>query len=138
MPLVDSRLGPGTLTFGAADRSYQAANVRLTPSVDESDGTPTLAEPEPAPLAKVSWALEGTVIQDFTAGATSFVNWLADHALEEVAFVFVPDTDTAGLSYAGTVQVRPVPIGGDAATQLTSDFSLPLIGGLDRTDPAGP
>lgn len=136
MPLVDSRLGPGTLTFAAEDVSYQASNVRLTPNVDETDGTPTLAEPDPAPLAEVSWTLEGTVIQDFSAGTTAFVHWLADHALEEVAFEFVPATAIDGLRYTGTVQVRPVAIGGDAKVQLTSDFALPLVGELVRDDPA--
>ena len=67
MPLVDSRLGVGTLKFGTQDISYQASNVRLTPDISEDDGTPTLAEPEPPPLATIAWALEGTVIQDFTA-----------------------------------------------------------------------
>lgn len=137
MPLVDSRLGPGTITFDASDYSYQASNVRLVPSVDETDGTATLAEPDPAPEAKVKWALEGTVIQDFTGGPTAFVNWAMDNALSEVAFEFVPATATAGLMYAGTVQVRPVEIGGDAGTQVTCDFSMPVVGDPTRTDPTG-
>ena len=137
MPLVDSRLGPGTITFDASDYSYQASNVRLVPSVDETDGTATLAEPDPAPEARISWALEGTVIQDFTGGPTSFVNWAMDNALTEVAFEFVPASATAGLLYAGTVQVRPVEIGGDAGVQVTCDFSMPVVGDPTRTDPTG-
>ena len=132
MPLVDSRLGPGTITFGAVDYSYQASNVRIVPTVDETDGTKTLAEPKPAPLAELTWALEGTVIQDFDAAA-GFVNWAMDNALTEVDFVFVPATATT-VSYAGTVQVRPVEIGGDAGVQVTTDFSMPLIGEPTRTD----
>jgi len=134
MPLVDSRLGPGTITFGAVDYSYQASNVRLVPTVDETDGTKTLAEPKPAPLAEISWALEGTVIQDFDAAA-GFVNWAMDNALDEVAFTFVPIAP-AGVTYSGTVQVRPVEIGGDAGVQVTTDFSMPLIGDPTRTDAA--
>jgi hypothetical protein len=135
MPLVDSRLGPGTITFGAVAYSYQASNVRLSPSIDETDGTPTLAEPAPAPLAKVKWALAGTVIQDFDE-PLGFVNWAMDNALDAIAFVFVPAT-ASGTSYAGTVQIRPVEIGGDAGGQITTDFEFPIIGDPVRTDPAG-
>lgn len=133
MPLIDSRLGPGTMKFGTQDVSFQASNVRLTPDISEDDGTPTLAEPEPAPLATIAWSLEGTVIQDFTAGATSFVNWLMDNALTESAFEFVPAT-VDGPTYEGTVQVRPVEVGGDAGTQVTTDFSMPIVGPITRTD----
>jgi len=134
--LIDSRLGVGTLTIDTVDRSYQIANVRLEPDISEEDGTPTLAVPEPVPLATITWKLSGTTIQDFDAGIDSFVNYLMDHALEEVAFDFVPDTATAGLSYTGTVQLRPVTIGGDAGVQITSDFELPVVGDPVRADPA--
>lgn len=134
--LVDSRLGPGTLTIDTVERSYQIANVRLEPDISDEDGTPTLAVPEPAPEAKITWKLSGTAIQDWESGVDSFVNYLMDHALEEVAFVWTPDTTGAvGLTYGGTVQLRPVPIGGDAGVQITSDFELPLVGDPTRTDP---
>lgn len=136
MPLTDSRLGPGTIKFGLLDFSYQAANVRLVPSIDETDGTATLAEPNPPPLAKATWALEGTCIQDFEE-ATGFVNWAMDNALTEVTFEFVPASSAVGLLYEGTVQVRPVEIGGDAGVQVTTDFSMPLVGLPSRTDAAG-
>jgi len=134
MPLVDSRLGVGTLTFDTQDVSFQASNVRLVPDTAEDDGTPTLADPTPPPLATITWSLEGTVIQDFTAGAASFVNYLMDHALEEEAFEFVPNT-ADGPTYAGTVQLRPVEVGGDAGVQVTTDFSMPIVGVITRTDP---
>lgn len=136
MPFTDSRLGPGTLKFGAPliDYSVQVANAALEPDVNEEDGTPTLATPSPAPLATVGWNLTGTVIQDFTNPATSgFQNYLMDHALEEKAFEFVPNT-ADGTKYSGTVQLRPATIGGDAGVQITSDFSFPVVGALSRTD----
>jgi hypothetical protein len=135
MPLTDSRLGPGTLELAGTDYSFQAANVVLTPDVSEEDGTPTLATPAPSPLATVKWALEGTVIQDFTAGAEAFVHYCMDNALSEVAFSFTPATAAAGLVYSGDVQIRPVAIGGDAAVQITTDFSFPIVGPIVRTDP---
>lgn len=136
MPLVDSRLGPGTLTINAQDHSYQIANVALEPDISDEDGTPTLAEPDPAPLATIAWNLTGSAIQDFEEGAASFLNYLMDHALEEVPFEWIPLTAAAGLKYSGTVQIRPAPIGGDAGVQITSDFTLPLVGEPVRTDPA--
>jgi hypothetical protein len=133
--LIDSRLGPGTLTINLQDYSYQIANVALEPDISDEDGTPTLATPDPAPLATIAWKLTGSAIQDFGGGPTSFLNYLMDHALEEVAFEWTPDT-AEGTSYTGTVQIRPAPIGGDAGVQITSDFELPLIGDPARTDGA--
>lgn len=136
MPLTDSRLGVGTLKLAAADYSEQVANAALEPDISEEDGTPTLAVPAPAPNATVGWNLTGTVIQDFTDGPTSFLNYLMDHALEEVAFEFTPIT-TDGTKYTGTCQIRPATIGGDAGVQITSDFELPVVGDLTRVDGAG-
>lgn len=135
--LVDSRLGPGTLKIATLDYSYQIANVALEPDISEEDGTATLAQPEPSPLATVAWNLTGTAIQDFEGGAASFLNYLMDHALEEVAFEWTPVTGTDVVVYAGTLQVRPATIGGDAGVQITSDFELPVIGQPTRTDPTG-
>lgn len=132
--LVDSRLGPGTLLLGTSPYEYQMANVALEPDISDEDGTPTLAVPEPAPLATIAWKLTGTAIQDFGEPA-GFLNYLMDHALEEVAFTWTPDTAN-GVEYSGTVQLRPAPIGGDAGVQITSDFELPVIGDPVRTDPA--
>jgi len=131
--LTDSRLGVGTLTINTTDYSYQMANVALEPDISDEDGTPTLAVPDPAPLATIAWKLTGTAIQDFTAGPTSFLNYLMDNALDEVAFVFTPDT-ADGTKYQGTVQLRPATIGGDAGVQITSDFELPVVGQPTRTD----
>src|SRR5215831_14000710 len=97
---VDSRLGPGTLTIATADYSYQISNVALEPDIKDSDGTPTLAIPAPPPIATLTWHLKGKAIQDWELGATSFLNYLMDHALDEVAFVFEPNTG-AGTKYQG-------------------------------------
>jgi hypothetical protein len=141
MPLTDARLGPGTLKLGPApgppanDFSTQASAVRLTPSVDSEDGTPTLAEPEPAPLASVSWALNIDSIQDFTEPA-GLVNYLMDNALAENLFEWVPDS-VDGAKYAGTVQIIPMEVGGDVAVQVVTSVELPLIGTPTRTDGTG-
>lgn len=133
MAFADSRLGPGTLTFDTTnDFSTQAAAVRLTPSVDSTDGTPTLAAPDPAPLSEVSWALNLDAIQDFTEPA-GLVNYLMDNALTEVPFSWIPDT-ADGTAYAGTVQIVPIEIGGDVAVQVVTSVELPLVGAPTRTD----
>jgi hypothetical protein len=75
MPFKDSRLGPGTLKFGSAEFGHQAAAVRLTPSVNSEDGTPTLALPDPAPLTTISWALNLDAIQDFEESTARQLPW---------------------------------------------------------------
>ena len=132
MPLTDSRQGPGTLTLEAVDYSYQAAAVRLTPDVSSEDGTPTLAVPEPAPNTTVGWALNIDAIQDFT-DAAGLVNYLMDNALAEVPFLWTPLTSD-GTSYAGTVQLVPMEVGGDVAVQVVTSVELPLVGQPTRTD----
>ena len=89
MAFKDSRLGPGTLKLDAHEFNTQAAAVRLTPSVDSEDGTPTLAVPQPAPLSTVSWALNIDAIQDFEEAA-GLVNYLMDNALSEAPFEWTP------------------------------------------------
>jgi len=138
MPVTDSRLGPGTLKLGptatSVDFSSQASAVRLTPSVNSEDGTPTLEVPEPAPLATIAWALNVDAIQDFD-DPTGFVNYLMDNALAEQPFEWVPATAT-GPTYTGTVQLVPIEVGGDVAVQVVTSVELPLIGAPTRVDPA--
>jgi len=134
---ADSRLGPGTLQLGTAEYGQQITNVVLTPSLDSTDGTPTLADPEPLPEQKETWALEGSAIQDFEL-ATGFVNYCFDNSGSSVPFTWTPATDL-GVTFTGTVLVSAVPIGGDAGVQVTADFSFPVDGKPVRTitPPAG-
>ena len=141
MPYADARLGPGTLKLGPApgpptvEFNTQAAAVKLTPSVESEDGTPTLAVPDPAPLSEITWALNVDAIQDFTEPA-GFVNYLMDNALDEQLFEWIPDT-ADGVKYAGTVQIVPIEIGGDVAVQIVTSVELPVVGVPTRTDAAG-
>jgi hypothetical protein len=131
----DSRLGPGTLKLEAQEFGHQAAAVRLTPSVDSADGTPTLAVPDPAPESTIAWALNLDAIQDF-ANPAGIVNYLMDNALSEVPFEWTPLTSD-GTIYAGTVQVVPIEVGGDVAVQVVTSVELPIVGAPTRTDAAG-
>lgn len=134
MTVTDSRLGPGTLTLGAVpdDFTCQVTNCRLSPSAEEEDALPTLCEPERPASVTTSWALAGTVIQDWELD-DGFVEFCRVNDTTEVPFVFVPNT-TAGKQYSGTVQIRAVEIGGDVSAQLTTDFEFPLNGDPVRGD----
>jgi hypothetical protein len=132
MPFADSRQGVGTLKLALNEFNTQASAVRLTPSIDSEDGTPTLAVPEPAPNSSVSWALNIDAIQDFEEPA-GIVNYLMDNALSEVAFEWVPNT-AGGTEYSGTVQIVPMEIGGDVAVQVVTSVELPVVGEPTRTD----
>ena len=133
MSVVDSRQGPGTLTLGTmTGAGCQMANVRLVPSRTETDGTPTLCDPEPAPMAVTAWALEGTAVQDWELD-TGFVEFARMNDGMTVTFEWVPNT-TKTVTYEGSVQVRAVEFGGDVASQNTSDFSFPVIGAVVRTN----
>ena len=133
MPPVDSRLGPGTLTFGVTpdDFSAQVSKCSIVPNVNEEDGTPTLSTPDPSPEMTVDWSLDGELISDW-GDATGFVLWALDNSGTEKAFQFIPDTDN-GMTFTGTVQVRPIEIGGDVAVQSVVGFSFPLTGAPDYT-----
>ena len=132
--ITDSRQGIGTLTIGGTDFAAQASTVKLTPTVNTEDGTPTLAVPKPAPNTTVAWALNVSAIQDF-ADPAGFVNFLMDNALSELPFVWEPITGAAP-AYSGTVQIVPIEVGGDVAVQVVTDVELPLVGEPVRDDSA--
>lgn len=135
MPTIDSRQGVGTLTLGVlpgTDFAAQTSAVKLTPTVNSNDGTPTLATPEPAPETTIAWSLNVDAIQDFEDPA-GFVNYLMDNALSEVPFVWEPLTGSAP-KYSGTVQLVPIEVGGDVAVQVITSVELPLVGEPVRDD----
>lgn len=132
MAVTDSRLGPGTLTIGTNDYGMQASNVRLTPSNDSTDGTPTLGEPNPAPILTTSWELSGSAIQDWEADTPDgFVEYCRANNNTVVTFEWVPNTGKT-VTYTGTCQIQAVEIGGDVNTQITTDFTFPVVGDITR------
>lgn len=131
MTVIDSRLGPGTLTLGTlTGAGCQMSNVRLVPETDSEDGTPTLCDPSPAPLSKTTWSLQGTAVQDWEAD-NGFVEFCREQDGTTVSFSWVPAT-SKGVTYSGSVQVRAVEIGGDVGVQTTTDFEFPVVGDLTR------
>lgn len=139
MTVTDSRLGPGTLVLGTLnDAGCQMSNVRLVPNHTDTDGTPTLCEPKPAPLLETDWSLQGTAIQDFElASAEGFQEYCRIENGNEVSFTWTPNTTygtTTPAAYSGVCQIRAVEIGGDIGTQITTDFEFPVVGTLSRQD----
>jgi hypothetical protein len=136
MSVVDSRLGPGTLTLGTlTGAGCQMSNVRLVPSLEEEDGTPTLCDPKPAPLMTTTWSLQGTAVQDWES-ADGFVEFCRENDGTVVTFEWVPSTGKA-ITYSGSVQVRAVEFGGDVDRQNTTDFEFPVVGDITRTEGGG-
>jgi len=128
MPVVDSRLGPGTLTFGTSpiDATFQASTVSLMPENSQEDGTPTLGVPKPAPITTTSWSLEGSVLQDWE-DPNGFQAYCFNNAEAEVDFEFVPNTDET-VAFTGRCVISPLQIGGEVAVQSTVDFSFGIVG----------
>jgi hypothetical protein len=122
----------------------QMGNVKLVPSRDEEDGTPTLCDPKPAPQITTTWALQGSAIQDWEKD-DGFVEFCRLNDGTTVPFTWVPNTGK-GVTYSGNVQVRAVEFGGDVAKQNTTDFAFPVVGDVARavtpvavvTTPTGP
>jgi hypothetical protein len=129
MPFKDSRLGPGTLLIGTApgtDYGVQVSACTLTPAVDSTDGTPTLAVPEPPPLTSTTYTLDGTAVNDFTAPA-GFQRYCFDNDGLETDFTYTPNTVDAAV-LTGMLTVRAFPMGGNVGEQITTDFSFPITG----------
>lgn len=135
MTVVDSRLGPGTLSLGTmTGAGCQMSNVKLVPTREETEGTPTLCEPKPAPLIETTWSLQGSAVQDWENSA-GFVEFCRNNDGQTVSFTWVPNTSlTPEVAFSGSVQVRAVEFGGDIGKQNTTDFEFPVVGALDRTE----
>lgn len=119
MPITESRLKAGLLTIDGQQFATQATNVRLVPRTDDrGDTLEVLSGDTITPDEQTSWSLVIVAVQDFDEPA-GFLNYALANAGEVVAYTWRPSA--AGVSYAGTVKVRPLEIGGDVNARLTSD-----------------
>lgn len=131
MPIREDRVKDGTLslTIGAmpVDFATQATNIRLTPSTDEEgDRLEVLSGDTIEPDRVTSWVMAITAVQDFSDSA-GFVAYALDHDGEQATYTWAPQ-GAAGVSYAGTVTVQAVEIGGDVNARLTTEAEWPCTG----------
>jgi hypothetical protein len=118
-------LGPGSLKIGTTGTGREwAAQVTaqtLTPSTDYEDDVPTLDGETLEGDATETWALGGTILQDYDAESLELFCY--DNRNKWMPFEFTPNTDHA-VSWAGECRVNALTIGGDVKKKNTSDFEF--------------
>lgn len=130
--IEDSRLSGGTLTIDAVAFAKQMTSVGLTPTTSTNgDAVETLSGATIDPDEVTAWTLDVGAIQDFDDPA-GFVEFARANAGQLVPFSWKPNAAGAP-TYAGTVRVRAVAIGGQVATRLTNTTSWPVIGDYTTT-----
>jgi hypothetical protein len=136
MPIVQSRVKQGVLTFGTDpddhDFSCQPTNIRLTPTTNTEDPLETLCGDTAAGTGSTTWALTGTAIQDFD-DPEGFLMHSFDHNGEVVPFTWQPNA-TSGV-WSGSATIQALEIGGDVNARITTDFSFPLSAAPTYTPP---
>jgi hypothetical protein len=141
---TDSRVKKGKLTFTvddgsgsgtAVDFSCQPTAVALTPNTDEGDSVEVLCGDSLTTGGTTSWTLDVTSVQDFD-DPDGFVLWALANDGASADFEWLPNDTGDCPTFTGTVTVRPMAIGGDVATQNTSDISWPITSGPVATPPA--
>lgn len=134
------KLGPGVLTIGEAGSLVDASSLvngcTMTPNTETADATTKLSGYVRGGSSRSTYALEGNVDTD-AANADGLWELCFQLAGEEVPFVFVPESAT-GVTVEGTLILRPLALGGDEVeSDLTSDFSFPIVGRPDVSRAGG-
>jgi hypothetical protein len=126
-----TKLGPGTLTIGAAppagiDLSCQLSAAKVAWDKDKEDDTPTLCGDTIAGSVDYTATLSGTVLLDLSDGGMVDFTWTNKGG--QYPFVFVPN-DTAAKAVTGDVIVDPLDVGGDEVKKnMTADFEWDIVG----------
>lgn len=121
MAVTTSKLKLGTLTLDGVSFATQATNVRLVPPDKPSGddvGEVLSGDPLP-PESEEKWTMAIEAVQDFT-DAAGFVNFTWVNQGEVVAYVWAPQ-GASGPSFAGSVTVWPVELGGEVNKRLTTE-----------------
>jgi hypothetical protein len=136
MPITDSRLKVGMLTLDGIEFASQATNVTLTPdTAEDGDALEVLSGETITPDESTSWVMAITAVQDFD-DPDGFINFALGNAGELVPYSWTPNDTATGVTYTGSVRVRPVPIGGDVASRNTTAASWPIDGAPTPAYPA--
>lgn len=140
MTVEFNKLGPGTLELGetgtAVDYACQITGATLAPDASKDDDVPTLCGDVLPGATTYAWTLAGTAVQDL-ADPAGLVKFTWDNKGELIPFSYTPSTE-ADASFAGTVVMNPLGVGGDTAGEnMTSDFEWSLVGDPVPTWPTG-
>jgi len=127
--IVESRNKSGTLTLGTGTpKSFacQATNVRISPQHEETDDALETLCGDELPAAKKRTDVLGIVaVQDFSDPA-GFVAFTWENDLASVPFTWAPNA--TGPTYAGTVEVLALEVGGDVGVRLTTEAEWNIVG----------
>lgn len=131
MPVVSSKLGPGTLIFtiaaAASDWSCQVSKLKIVPDKDSDDPVVMLCGDTKPGATTYTATLEGTIDQDLevTTGIV-YWSWTNKGAVADVEFI---PNDTAVHTFLGQVVVDPLQVGGEeGGKDMTSDFVYAFVG----------
>lgn len=131
MAAKSHKLGPGSLKFGETGSEVEFAtrcrSVAVEPEVEEGDRLPVLSGDETDEIDSESYALSGSVFQDYDLD--SLLVWAHVNAGAVVPFTFRPDNDKA-LAVRGEVRVRRLRIGGEVKERNESDFEFRGVNGM--------
>lgn len=133
MPITDSRLLNGELTFGTVPIAFECQVTNTV--VEQEDGdtddevTTLCGDTVGGGSTPGPWHITGTVIQDFDgAAATNITKWSYDNRGTVQTFTFTPN-DTANVpTITGSVFVKFLGLGGDVNARLTRDFDWAIDG----------
>lgn len=135
MPIKTTKLGPGTLTLGAAAQEVNAqlTSCTVNPSESVSGGSDAVKVLSGEELAATdgtpsyAFTLSGTFLQDL-GDVASVVDWSWTNMGTDQPFTFTPNT-AAGTTVSGTLVPVPLSIGGDAVDEnMASDFTWRIKG----------
>jgi hypothetical protein len=122
MPITESKVRRGTLTLDAVPFATQATNVRLVPKTSEvGDTLEVLSGDTETPDEETGWTLVVEAVQDFD-DPEGIVNFSMTNAGEIIAYSWKPNDVASSVTYSGTVKVRPVEIGGDVGSRVTTSL----------------
>jgi hypothetical protein len=144
MPITESRVRNGTLTFNGegggtvgtgVQFACQASSVKITPTYeDDGSAVETLCGDTLPAGKKDKWTINGTSIQDFD-DPEGFLAFCYTNTLMEVPFTWEPND--SGLGWAGTCVIRALEEGGDVNTRITTTWEFDISGRPARTPPTG-
>ena len=125
---IESRLKAGTLTVDGVAFSTQASNVRLVPKTDDKgEVLEVLSGDVLTPSDTTTWSLVIEAVQDFSS-PTGLINKSLAAAGTLVPYSWKPNSAAAGVTYSGTLRLRPVEIGGDVNARLATTAEWPCTG----------